>query len=288
MRTVHAARRRLYRGVGAAVAAASVAGCAAAAALPSGVVAGADGTAGSACLKAIAVVSDVQRTMGQLDAKSITPDRAVAALTHESSMLAGIAASTTDETAPEAIQDVADAVSAYASGAANSGSAAATDLRSVARNAVLGFAAVCPVSDGSFESGTTGWVVTGATLTRTPVAHDGAWAGLLTSTRTKPGAATATAPLRSAVTRSRSGYDIGLWARTDGPPITLTLQIIERRGGATTGSAQQSVTLGSSWQSVSLRYRVKAAGSSLEVRVSVPGLPAGGSIAIDGVWALRH
>jgi hypothetical protein len=277
-------RRRgtLVRSVGTAAAAALVAGCAAAAATPAHNAAGVNSTAGTACLKAIAVVSEVRHTMAQLNAKSITPDRAATLLTHESAALSTIAAKTTDETAPEAIQDVSDAVSAYANGDTDA------DLRSVAANAVLGFAAVCPVSDGSFESGVSGWVVTGAILTRTPVAHDGAWAGLLTSSRTTTGSATATAPLAVTVTRARSGYDIGLWARTDGKPITLTLSVVETRRGAVAGSAQQSVTLNSSWQSVSLHYRIKSAGSSVQVKLSVPDLPAAGSFAIDGVWALRH
>jgi hypothetical protein len=272
----------LVRSAGTAAAAALVAGCAAAAATPAHNAGGVNSTAGTACLKAIAVVSQVRHTMTQLDAKSIRPDRAATLLSHESAALSTIASTTTDETAPEAIQDVSDAVSAYANGDTNA------DLRSVAGNAVLGFAAVCPVSDGSFESGVSGWVVTGATLTRTPVAHDGAWAGLLTSSRTRNGTTTATAPLTVTVTRARSGYDIGLWARTDGKPVTLTLSVIETRRGAVAGSAQQAVTLNSSWQSVSLRYRVTSAGSSVQVRVSVPSLPAGGSFEIDGVWALRH
>jgi hypothetical protein len=287
MRTVRKAHRRLSRGICAAAAAALTAGCAAAVATPAAIT-GVDGTAGVACLKATALVSGIRDTMAQLDAKTLTPDRAGKALARDAAGLSKLAASTTDQTAPEAIQDVADAVSAYAAGAADIGAAATIDLRAVARNAVLGFAAVCPVTDGSFESGTTGWVVTGATLTRTPVAHDGAWAGLVTRAGTTQGAATATAPLASTVTRTRSGYDIGLWARTDHPPITLTLQIFERRGGTLVGSASQSVTLDSSWQPVSVRYRVKAVGSSLQVQVSAPVLPAGGSFAIDGVWALRH
>jgi hypothetical protein len=275
-------RGTLVRSAGTAAAAALVAGCAAAAATPTHNGAGVNSTAGTACLKAITVVSEVRHTMAQLAAKAITPDRAATLLTHESAALSAIAATTTDETAPEAIQDVSDALSAYANGTSS------TDLRSVAGNAVLGFAAVCPVSDGSFESGVSGWVVTGATLTRTPVAHDGSWAALLTSSRTTSGSATATAPVTVAVTRARSGYDIGLWARTDGKPITLTMSVIETRRGSVAGSAQQSVILNSSWQSISLRYRVKSAGSSVQVRVSVPNLPAAGSFAIDGVWALRH
>lgn len=274
-------RVAVLRGIGTAAAAVLVAGCANAAAAPHDT-AGVNSTAGTACLKAVAVVSQVRHTMSQLSAKSITPNRAAILLAHESAALSTIAATTTDETAPEAIQDVSDAVSAYASGTTNS------DLRSVAGNAVLGFAAVCPGSDGSFESGVSGWVVTGATLTRTPVAHDGAWAGLLTSSRAKGGSASATAPLAVAATRARSGYDIGLWARTDGKPITVSLSVVELRGGTVVGSAHQSVTVSSTWQPLSLRYRVKSAGSSLQVRVSGSGLPASGSFAIDGLWSLRH
>jgi hypothetical protein len=88
-------------------------------------------------------------------------------------------------------------------------------------------------------------------------------------------------------TRNRTRYDVGLWARAD-RPLTLTLQVTERRGGASVGSAQQTVTLGSRWRQVAVPYSALSPGSSLSVRLLLARLPAGASVSLDDVWVLHH
>jgi hypothetical protein len=245
-----------------------------------------DNSAGPACLQSRATIEQVRTTLSRLDAKALGWSRASAQLQDEAAALSRLAGSTADESAPEAIQDVADAVAAYAVSNAD-GNGRASDLRAAVQGAVLGFAAVCPVADGGFESGTSGWTVTGAQLTRTAAAHHGSWAALLTNTGTTAADATLTAPA-SAATRNRAAYDVGLWARSDTAHLTLRLTVTEKRGGAVIRSVSAPKSLGSSWQPVSLRYRVLAPGSSLTVSVSVSSLPANGSVEIDDAWVLHH
>jgi carbohydrate binding protein with CBM4/9 domain len=269
-------------------------GCAAAAATPATSVGRApDGTAGVACLKAVRVAADISSLIGRLDgklggtvgSKALSWPRAAASLANDAAALARIAAATTDDAAPEAIQDVADAVAAYADAATAGDTEGATDLRAVALGAVQSLQVVCPVADGGFESGTAGWAVAGAVLGRTSAAHNGAWAALVTAAEGKDHA-TLTAPTR-VTTHNRTRYDIGLWARAD-RPLSMTLQVTERRGGASVGTAQQTVTLGTGWRQVAVPYRALAPGSSLSVQLLLARLPAGASVSLDDVWVLHH
>ena len=269
----------------AAVLGAVLTGCAQAAAAPAAGRAP-DPTVGLACQQSRAMVEQIRATLSRLDAGTVGWARASAQLKGEAAALSSLARSTSDETAPEAIQDVADAVAAYTVSNPD-GSTRTSDLRAAVQGAVLGFATVCPVTDGGFESGTTGWTATGALLTRTPAAHRGSWAALLTNTGTAASKPTLTfSP--PAPTRNKAVYDVGLWARSDTAHLTLRLTLTEKRGNAVVSSATSSIGLGSGWKQVSARYRVVSPGSSLTVSVSVDSLPTKASFAIDDAWVLHR
>jgi hypothetical protein len=275
---------RLRGTLSAAAAAALLAGCATATATPGAKVKASvpDLTAGSACLQALRVVADLEQAMAADDTKPHQLDRVLTRLAKDQAALQSIAAGTTDPTAPEAIQDVADAVSAYIAGVTSSSDRSA-EVRATARTALAGFRTVCPLGDGGFEAGTSGWTMTGGRLGRTASARSGLWAGLLTGTG---GTAVASPP--AVVTRTRTSYDVGLWVRTDGKAITATVQVVELRSGAVVGSSENSIGVTGSWQPVAVRYKVRSPGSSLQLKVSVTGLTAGGTLLMDDLWVLHH
>ena len=234
------------------------------------------------CDRALGVIKRIRETLSHRDAQLVDATTVTIGLGRDTSELEAISTSTSDAILPEALQDVSDAVSAYATGAADSTRAA--DLRAVAANAVSGFAKVCPVRNGGFESGLTGWSVTGARLGLIPGSHSGAFAGRLTSVSTAPGEAT----LKNAVAKTfPKGYGFAVWVRSTAP-TRMTFRLTEHRGAEVLGRTQRSTAVDTVWRAVTLSYRVVASGSSLDVIVVQTGSAAGVTLDIDDVGAVHR
>ena len=110
-----------------------------------------DGGFSVTCDRAMSVMAQIRITMSKRDAGMITTRQATVQLSGESAELRSMGRSASDAVLPEALQNVSDAVSAYAAGTADG--ARATDLRTVAAAAVTGFRNVCPArNDGSRQA----------------------------------------------------------------------------------------------------------------------------------------
>ena len=144
------------------------------------------------------------------------------------------------------------------------------------------------VRNSGFETDTAGWSTGGSgpgiALTRSPGGHTGAWSALLANT----GTAASTCVLNDSpdtVKPTAAGtYTASLWARADNPGATLKLKLREWSGTTLAGSAVTQLTLGSSWQRVSVTYDAVAPGSgSLDLTAFVAGAPPGTCFYADDV-----
>jgi parallel beta-helix repeat protein len=140
------------------------------------------------------------------------------------------------------------------------------------------------VGNADFETSTGGWgpVGTGITLQRVPGGQSGAWSALLSNSSGAPATVTLNdSPNWIAVTKPGT-YTASLWVRADTPGQSLKLKIREYQGSALLGQPLTTVTLGTSWQQVTVTYVAAAPGAStLDFTAYVSNAPVGATFYAD-------
>jgi Tol biopolymer transport system component len=139
------------------------------------------------------------------------------------------------------------------------------------------------VANPSFESGTSGWNVSGSgsgvTLTQATGGHSGVSEARLANRGTAAANCVLNdAPNWLATTAAGTWYTASLWVRSDSPGAKLTLRLREYRkdNGAFVAAASNAITLTTAWQHVSVAYRPLTPGaSSLDYTASVDHAAAG-------------
>src|SRR4051812_26181747 len=143
------------------------------------------------------------------------------------------------------------------------------------------------VTNASFESGVSGWNVSGSSpgvsLSQVPGGHSGDWAARLSH----DGAA-ATCMLNDApnwVTTTAAGkYTASLWVRADAPGATLKLKLREynQQYGWLANVASSEIVLTTSWQQVSLRLTPADPGTTtLDLTAYISDAAAGSCFYAD-------
>ena len=143
-----------------------------------------------------------------------------------------------------------------------------------------------------FESGLSGWNISGSdpgvTLTQVAGGHSGSFAARLAN----PGTVAATYALNDSPNWANSTtagtYTGSLWVRSDTPGASLKLRFREYMGSTLAGTATSSVTLTSTWQQVTVTYSPVSPGSStLDFNAYVAKGAAGTSFDADDASITR-
>lgn len=170
-------------------------------------------------------------------------------------------------------QASATATHTYATGALFTVKVTATDAAGLAAQASAKVDVAPPagtnlVGNPGFETGTSGWNVSGVsgvTLTQVAGGHSGGSAALLSNTSTTNVGSCTLNDAPNWVGRTQTGtfvYQASLWVRADTPGATLQLRLREYNGSTLVGQASRSITLSGSWQQITVSYTPGAAGTS--------------------------
>jgi PKD repeat protein len=135
------------------------------------------------------------------------------------------------------------------------------------------------VGNSSFESGLSGWNTAGSgagvTLTQASGGHSGAFGALLTNT-----SSTRTTCLLndnpSWVATTHAGvYTASLWVKAAASGASLSLRLSEVNGATQVGSNTASIVLSTSWQQITVTYKVQSPGSTLDYNAFVTNAASG-------------
>ncbi len=132
------------------------------------------------------------------------------------------------------------------------------------------------VGNPGFEIDTSGWKGDNSanTLTRVPGGHSGNWAVDISKTDATGSCGIDDNP--NWVTSTTEGnYTSSIWARSDHPGIILHLRIREYSDGVRQGTANEDITLTSSWQQITTNYTPVIPGSVLNFEAYTKNAPAG-------------
>jgi parallel beta-helix repeat protein len=147
------------------------------------------------------------------------------------------------------------------------------------------------VGNPGFETNTTGWTgaSTGITLARVAGGHSGGFAAKLTNA----GSAASECNLNDSpnwVSTTLAGtYTGSLWVRADVAGAQLKLRFREYMGSTFMGSLTSQVTLGTTWQLVTVSYVPAAPGSSnLDFNAYVSNAPVGTCFYADDAAISRN
>jgi len=134
------------------------------------------------------------------------------------------------------------------------------------------------VGNPGFETNTTGWAATqpGVTLARVAGGHSGNYSAQLANA----GSAAIECNLNDSpnwvATTTAGTYTASLWVRADVGGAALKLRFREYKGSTFMGSLTTQVTLGTTWQLVTVSYAPVAPGSStLDFNAYVSSAPVG-------------
>jgi hypothetical protein len=147
------------------------------------------------------------------------------------------------------------------------------------------------VGNPGFETNTAGWVgsPTGITVARVAGGHSGGFAAKLTNA----GSAASECNLNDSpnwVSTTLAGtYTGSLWVRADVAGAQLKLRFREYMGSTFMGSLTSQVTLGTTWQLVTVSYVPAAPGSSnLDFNAYVSNAPVGTCFYADDAVISRN
>jgi hypothetical protein len=184
--------------------------------------------------------------------------------------LRGLANASQDDAVQEQLTYAADAAQALAA-ASQAGDTAAADG---ARQVLVGFGHACPVANGLFANGTSGWAGTTATTRLTTAGAGPAGGNALQVAATSAGACGfQDAP--HVVTATLPGtYTLRLWVRAAAGSPAVTAQLSELSGASVVGRSAATVTATSGWQQLRVILRPKA-NSGLAIDVSSTPTAAG-------------
>jgi hypothetical protein len=190
--------------------------------------------------------------------------------------LRGLANASGDDAVQEQLTYAADAAQALAA-AAQAGDMAAADG---ARQVLAGFEHACPVANGLFANGTSGWAGATATTRLTTAGAGPAGGNALQVAGTSAGTC-GFQDTPHAVTATLPGtYTLRLWVRTatGGPPVTA--QLSELSGAAVVSHSTATAAATGSWQQLTVMLRPKAAGHSA-LAIDVLSTPTAAGVCFE-------
>ena len=143
------------------------------------------------------------------------------------------------------------------------------------------------VTNGGFETATTGWNVggrTGITLNRVADGHTGTYAAILANTTSTTAADCTLNDSPDSVTKTDGGtYTASLWVKAPTAGAKLTLRIREYSGSTNVGQKTVTATLTTTWSQVSLPYTPTAAGDDLDLTAYLSNAAPGTCFEADDV-----
>ena len=143
------------------------------------------------------------------------------------------------------------------------------------------------VANPGFETNTTGWNVgrsTGVTLARVAGGHTGGWAARLTNTGTSATSCLLNDSPNWVSTTSAGTYTASIWLKGGSAATRLTVWFREYApSGARLGRAASQITLTTTWQLVTVSYKITSPGSRLDFQAFVDSAPPGTCFYADDV-----
>jgi hypothetical protein len=142
------------------------------------------------------------------------------------------------------------------------------------------------VGNPGFETATSGWNTSGSgvscSLARTSGGHSGSFSAALTNTSAAAGNCTLNDSPNWVPTTTAGTYTGTIWVRADAGGTVLKLRFREYAGSTLAGSATTQMTLGTSWQQVTVTYTVASpASSTLDFNAYVSTLGPSASFYAD-------
>jgi parallel beta-helix repeat protein len=146
--------------------------------------------------------------------------------------------------------------------------------------------AVSFVRNFGFETDTSGWNTSGSgpniTLARVSGGHSGSWSAKLTNTGTSASTYATLQDSPNWVASTTAGtYTASVWVRSDTAGATLKIKLQEYNGSTLVASANTQITLGTSWQQISLPYTIRSPGSTLDFQIYVTSPTPGTAFYTD-------
>ncbi|HET8786476.1 MAG TPA: right-handed parallel beta-helix repeat-containing protein [Candidatus Limnocylindrales bacterium] len=146
--------------------------------------------------------------------------------------------------------------------------------------------AVSFVRNFGFETDTSGWNTSGSganiTLTRASGGHSGSWSAKLANTGSSNSTFATLQDSPNWVSATTAGtYTASAWVRADTAGAILKIKLQEYSGSTLLGSASAQITLGTSWQQITLPYTVKSPGSTLDFQIYVANAAPGTAFYAD-------
>jgi hypothetical protein len=143
------------------------------------------------------------------------------------------------------------------------------------------------IGNAGFETNTSGWNTngrSGVTLTRVSGGHSGSFAAAVANTTGSTASSCILNDSPDWVTSTVAGtYTASIWVRADTAGAKLNLRIREYQGSTSEGSKTTKVTLGTSWQQVTLSYTptISTGGEDLDFTAYVSNADPGNCFYAD-------
>jgi PKD repeat protein len=133
------------------------------------------------------------------------------------------------------------------------------------------------IANSGFETDLSGWNSGASTtpLTRVSGGRTGSWAAKLANTGTSATSCTLNDSPNWVKTTSAGTYTGTIWVRADAAGGVLKLRFREYSGSTLVATATSQFTLTTSWQQVTVTYRVPTAGTSLDFNAYISSAPPG-------------
>ena len=248
-----------------------------------------DRSAIGACVSAVASVDHALDTVVGAENGSLGRAAAGRRLSDVTSSLRAAADGVTDGVVQQSLQDVIDSIRAYLAVLPDRSISGYDDAVTDTRGRLAGFRRICPVDNGSFDSGISGWApISPSSDLSQASAGRGRGHGLVLVNRGKEPSVVGATDSAAWVDRTWRGvYRAGLWARAETGTPELTLMIQEKSRSAVVGEARTTVRLGVEWTFVGVSHNASGAGGPLEIRILTDELAAGMAVHLDDVAVAR-
>ena len=186
--------------------------------------------------------------------------------------LRALANTAQDDAVQEQLTYAADAAAALAAASQAGDTTAAEGARQV----LSGFGRTCPVANGLFAGGTSGWAGAAAATQLTTTGTGPAGGNALQVSSTAAGSCGFTDTPRVVATTLPGSYTLRLWVRAPAGSPSVTAQLSELSGTSVVSQSTATLTATNPWQRMQVALRPKSSGhSSLAIAVSSNSTAAG-------------
>ena len=249
----------------------------------------ADRSAIGACVSAVASVDHALDAVVGAENGSLGRASAGRRLSDVTRSLQAAADGATDDVVHQSVQDVIDSITAYLAVLPDRSISGYDDAVTDTRGRLAGFRRTCPVANGSFDSGISGWApISPSSDLSQASAGRGRGHGLVLVNRGKEPSVVGATDSAAWVERTWRGvYRAGLWARAETGTPELTLMIQEKAKNAEVGEARTTVRLGVEWTFIGVSYKATGQGGPLEIRIMTDELAAATAVHLDDVAVAR-